>query len=77
MTEKKHESAKHESAKHEGAKSEGAKSEKQHGTMTVEEAGRLGGHKGGQRERELVEKGHQVEEQKQSGESPTGHKGKH
>ncbi|HEV2538975.1 MAG TPA: hypothetical protein VGU03_04640 [Frateuria sp.] len=31
------------------------------GGMTVREAGQMGGHKGGQRERELVEKGHQVE----------------
>jgi hypothetical protein len=64
MTEKKHESE---------------KQEKQPGSMTVEEAGRLGGHKGGQRERELVEKGHQVEEQKQqqSPSKPSGHQGKH
>ncbi|MBK9266860.1 MAG: hypothetical protein IPM54_44665 [Polyangiaceae bacterium] len=58
-------------------KHEPAKQEKQHGSMTVEEAGRLGGHKGGQRERELVEKGHQVEEQKQSGQTSSGQKGKH
>lgn len=32
------------------------------GDMTVREAGQMGGHKGGQRERELVEKGHQAEE---------------
>jgi hypothetical protein len=32
------------------------------GSMTVQEAGRLGGEKGGQRERELVQKGHEVEE---------------
>lgn len=31
--------------------------EEKKGRMTVEEAGKLGGHKGGQRERELVEKG--------------------
>lgn len=61
MTEKKHEPAKHE---------------KQPGTMTVEEAGRMGGHKGGQRERELVEKGHQAEEQQQS-KKPSGEKNKH
>lgn len=48
-------------------KHEPAKKEKEHGSMTVEEAGRLGGHKGGQREKELVEKGHQVEEQRQPG----------
>jgi hypothetical protein len=32
------------------------------GDMTVREAGQLGGHKGGQRERELVEKGHKAEQ---------------
>jgi len=32
------------------------------GDMTVREAGELGGHKGGQRERELVEKGHEAEQ---------------
>jgi len=32
------------------------------GDMTVREAGQMGGHKGGQRERELVEKGHQAEQ---------------
>lgn len=32
------------------------------GDMTVREAGQMGGHKGGQRERELIEKGHQAEE---------------
>lgn len=32
------------------------------GDMTVREAGEMGGHKGGQRERELVEKGHEAEE---------------
>ena len=32
------------------------------GDMTVREAGQMGGHKGGQRERELVEKGRQAEE---------------
>lgn len=52
-------------------KHEPAKKEKEHGTMTVEEAGRLGGHKGGQREKELVEKGHQAEEQRQPGSSTT------
>lgn len=31
------------------------------GDMTVREAGQMGGHKGGQRERELVEKGHEAE----------------
>jgi len=31
------------------------------GDMTVREAGQLGGHKGGQRERELVQKGHEAE----------------
>ena len=30
------------------------------GNMTVREAGQMGGHKGGQRERELVEKGRQA-----------------
>ena len=46
--------------------------------MTVEEAGRMGGTKGGQRERELVERGHQVEQRRESqGEAPKhggGHK---
>jgi hypothetical protein len=32
------------------------------GDMTVREAGQMGGHKGGQRERALVEKGHEAEE---------------
>jgi len=32
-----------------------------HGQMTVEEAGRLGGHKGGQRVKELVEEGKRAE----------------
>ncbi len=32
-----------------------------HGQMTVEEAGRLGGHKGGQRVKQLVEEGKRVE----------------
>jgi len=32
------------------------------GDMTVREAGQMGGHKGGQRERELVEKGHEAED---------------
>jgi uncharacterized protein len=31
------------------------------GRMTVEEAGRLGGHKGGQRVKQLVEKGKRAE----------------
>ncbi|NUO73835.1 MAG: hypothetical protein HOQ10_14110 [Frateuria sp.] len=31
------------------------------GDMTVREAGQMGGHKGGQRERELVGKGHEAE----------------
>lgn len=31
------------------------------GQMTVEEAGRLGGHKGGQRVKELIEEGKQAE----------------
>jgi hypothetical protein len=58
-------------------KKESTIQEKQHGSMTVEEAGRLGGHKGGQRERELVEKGHQVEETKQQPPSkPSGQQGK-
>jgi len=43
------------------------------GTMTVEEAGRMGGQKGGQRERELVEKGHKIEEKRGGmGEEPQG-----
>jgi hypothetical protein len=57
-------------------KHESQKQEKEAGTMTVEEAGRLGGQKGGQRERELVEKGHQAEEQ-QGGKTSGGQKGKH
>ncbi|WP_457795910.1 hypothetical protein [Methylocystis sp. S23] len=32
-----------------------------HGQMTVEEAGRLGGHKGGQRVKRLVEEGKRAE----------------
>lgn len=32
------------------------------GDMTVREAGKMGGHKGGQRERELVEKGREAED---------------
>ena len=32
------------------------------GDMSVREAGQMGGHKGGQRERELVEKGHEAED---------------
>lgn len=32
------------------------------GDMTVREAGQKGGHKGGQRERELVEKGREAED---------------
>jgi hypothetical protein len=32
------------------------------GDMSVREAGQMGGHKGGQRERELVEKGRAAEE---------------
>lgn len=32
-----------------------------HGQMTVEEAGRLGGHKGGQRVKQLIEEGKQAE----------------
>ncbi|QGM98085.1 hypothetical protein [Methylocystis parvus] len=32
-----------------------------HGQMTVEEAGRLGGHKGGQRVKQLVEEGKRAE----------------
>lgn len=32
-----------------------------HGQMTVEEAGRLGGHKGGQRVKELIEEGKRAE----------------
>jgi hypothetical protein len=41
------------------------------GDMTVREAGELGGHKGGQRERELVEKGHEAEQH------GSGGKGRH
>lgn len=50
-------------------------SEKSSGSMTVEEAGRLGGHKGGQRERELVEKGHQVEERREGQVEQPRHEG--
>ncbi|GLI94065.1 hypothetical protein [Methylocystis echinoides] len=32
-----------------------------HGQMTVEEAGRLGGHKGGQRVKQLIEEGKDAE----------------
>jgi hypothetical protein len=35
--------------------------EKPHGQMTVGEAGRLGGHKGGQRVKQLVEEGKRLE----------------
>jgi hypothetical protein len=35
--------------------------EHERGGMTVREAGEKGGHKGGQRERQLVEEGHQAE----------------
>ncbi|MDI1448289.1 hypothetical protein [Polyangium sp. 6x1] len=38
------------------------KKDTEKGSMTVQEAGRLGGEKGGQRERELVQKGHEAEE---------------
>jgi hypothetical protein len=58
-------------------KQEAQKQEKGSGTMTVEEAGRLGGQKGGQRERELVEKGHQAEEQGQGGKTGGSQKTKH
>lgn len=44
------------------------KKEQEKGSMTVEEAGRLGGEKGGQRERELVQKGHEAEEGRGGGE---------
>lgn len=45
--------------KEEGRRSESSRrEEKSQGTMTVAEAG----HKGGQRERELVEEGHKTEE---------------
>ena len=37
------------------------------GDMTVREAGHLGGEKGGQRERELVEKGHEAEQKNGGG----------
>jgi hypothetical protein len=40
----------------------GAKQASGQGDMSVREAGQMGGHKGGQRERELVEKGHQAED---------------
>jgi uncharacterized protein len=33
------------------------------GKMTVEEAGRLGGHKGGQRVKELIEEGKRAEQE--------------
>jgi hypothetical protein len=57
MTEKKQQGEKQQEEKQQGEK----------GSMTVEEAGRMGGHKGGQRERELVQKGHEVEEQRGGG----------
>lgn len=34
---------------------------KEAGTMTVQEAGRMGGHKGGQRVKELIEEGKRSE----------------
>lgn len=40
------------------------------GQMTVEEAGRMGGHKGGQRVKELIEEGKELER----GESPSSKK---
>ncbi|MDC3955651.1 hypothetical protein [Polyangium jinanense] len=44
------------------------KKDQEKGSMTVQEAGRLGGEKGGQRERELVQKGHEAEEGSGGGE---------
>jgi hypothetical protein len=52
------------------AEKQGKSEEK--GQLTVEEAGRMGGQKGGQRERELVEKGHQVEEEQGGGTTSSG-----
>lgn len=49
------------------AEKQGKSEEK--GPLTVEEAGRMGEQKGGQRERELVEKGRQVEEQQGGGDN--------
>jgi uncharacterized protein len=40
---------------------ESEKPPSRHGQMTVEEAGRMGGHKGGQRVKELVEEGKRAE----------------
>jgi hypothetical protein len=39
--------------------------EKGKGRMTVEEAGRLGGEKGGQRVKKLIEQGKQLEKRKE------------
>jgi hypothetical protein len=39
--------------------------EKEKGRMTVEEAGRLGGEKGGQRVKKLIEEGKQLEKRKE------------
>ncbi|MDO1528302.1 hypothetical protein QMK61_05580 [Fulvimonas sp. R45] len=38
-----------------------AREDEGRGDMTVREAGQKGGHKGGQRERQLVEEGHEAE----------------
>ncbi len=40
--------------------------EERKGSMTVEEAGKRGGHKGGERERELVERGKEAESEKRA-----------
>ncbi len=45
--------------------SEPEKAEKGKGGMTVEEAGRLGGHKGGQRVKQLIEDGKRGQEENQ------------
>ena len=42
-----------------------------HGQMTVEEAGRLGGHKGGQRVKELIEEGKRAEREEGAGDEET------
>jgi hypothetical protein len=54
-------------------KNEQANTEKGKGNMTVQEAGHLGGHKGGQRVKELVEEGKRTEEEggRQGTESPS------
>ena len=44
-----------------------AEMKKGSGNMTVEEAGRLGGHKGGQKAKRLIEEGKRLEKEKGKG----------